>query len=94
MVVNNLKLVKDILSKDPIDKEKLEVALSNYKRYFNNEMKDIKNKVLILDWISEQPNQYPGLVMSKKSMDELEVNKWHALMQDIVKDGTMKKIFY
>lgn len=37
LVVNNLKLVKDILSKDPIDKEKLEVALSNYKRYFNRD---------------------------------------------------------
>ena len=34
---NNLKMVKEILSKDPIDKAKLDVALSNYKRYFNRD---------------------------------------------------------
>lgn len=37
LVVNNLKMVKDILSKEPIDKAKLDVALSNYKRYFNRD---------------------------------------------------------
>ena len=37
LVVNNLKMIKDILSKEPIDKANLEVALSNYKRYFNRE---------------------------------------------------------
>ena len=37
LVVNNLKMIKDILSKEPIDKAKLDVALSNYKRYFNRE---------------------------------------------------------
>ena len=37
LVVNNLKMVKDILTKDPIDKAKLDVALSNYKRYFNRD---------------------------------------------------------
>ncbi len=37
LVVNNLKMVKEILSKDPIDKAKLDVALSNYKRYFNRD---------------------------------------------------------
>lgn len=37
LVVNNLKMVKDILSNEPIDKAKLDVALSNYKRYFNRD---------------------------------------------------------
>jgi len=37
LVVNNLQMVKEILSKDPIDKAKLDVALSNYKRYFNRD---------------------------------------------------------
>jgi len=37
LVVNNLKMVKDIISKEPIDKAKLDVALSNYKRYFNRD---------------------------------------------------------
>ena len=37
LVVNNLKMVKDILSKEPIDKANLDVALSNYKRYFNRD---------------------------------------------------------
>ena len=37
LVVNNLEMVKEILSKDPIDKAKLDVALSNYKRYFNRD---------------------------------------------------------
>ena len=37
LVVNNLKMIKEILSKDPIDKAKLDVALSNYKRYFNRD---------------------------------------------------------
>ncbi len=37
LVVNNLNMVKDILSKEPIDKAKLDVALSNYKRYFNRD---------------------------------------------------------
>ena len=37
LVVNNLKMIKDILSKDPIDKTKLDIALSNYKRYFNRD---------------------------------------------------------
>ena len=37
LVVNNLKMIKDIISKEPIDKAKLDVALSNYKRYFNRD---------------------------------------------------------
>ena len=37
LVVDNLKMIKDIISKDPIDKAKLDVALSNYKRYFNRD---------------------------------------------------------
>jgi hypothetical protein len=37
LVVNNLNMVKDILSKKPIDKARLDVALSNYKRYFNRD---------------------------------------------------------
>lgn len=37
LVVNNLKMIKNILSKEPLDKEKLKVALSNYKRYFNRD---------------------------------------------------------
>ena len=37
LVVNNLKMIKDILSKEPIDKAKLDVALSNYKRYFDRD---------------------------------------------------------
>jgi len=37
LVVNNLKMIKDILSKEPIDKARLDVALSNYKRYFNRD---------------------------------------------------------
>ena len=37
LVVNNLKMIKDILSKEPIDKANLNVALSNYKRYFNRD---------------------------------------------------------
>lgn len=37
LVVNNLKTIKDILSKEPIDKATLDVALSNYKRYFNRD---------------------------------------------------------
>jgi len=32
-----LKMIKDILSKEPIDKAKLDVALSNYKRYFDRD---------------------------------------------------------
>ena len=36
-MVNNLEMVKDILSKEPIDKVNLNVALSNYKRYFNRD---------------------------------------------------------
>ncbi len=30
-------MVKNILSKDPIDKARLDVVLSNYKRYFNRD---------------------------------------------------------
>lgn len=37
LVVNNLKMVKHIMSNEPIDKAKLDVALSNYKRYFNRD---------------------------------------------------------
>ena len=37
LVVNNLEMVKNILSKEPIDKATLDVALSNYKRYFNRD---------------------------------------------------------
>ena len=37
LVVNNLNMVKDILSEEPIDKARLDVALSNYKRYFNRD---------------------------------------------------------
>jgi len=37
LVVNNLNMIKDIISKEPIDKAKLDVALSNYKRYFNRD---------------------------------------------------------
>ena len=37
LVVNNLEMVKNILSNEPIDKAKLDVALSNYKRYFNRD---------------------------------------------------------
>ena len=37
LVVNNLEMVKKMLSDGPIDKAKLDVALSNYKRYFNRD---------------------------------------------------------
>jgi len=37
LVVNNLKMIKTILSKDPIDKAKLDEALSNYKSYFDRD---------------------------------------------------------
>ena len=37
LVVNNLKMVKKMLSEGTIDKAKLDVALSNYKRYFNRD---------------------------------------------------------
>ena len=37
LVVNNLEMIKDIISEEPIDKAKLDVALSNYKRYFNRD---------------------------------------------------------
>ena len=37
LVVNNLKMIKDIVSKEPVNKAKLDVALSNYKRYFNRD---------------------------------------------------------
>jgi len=40
LVVNNLEMVKKMLSDGPIDKDKLaklDVALSNYKRYFNRD---------------------------------------------------------
>jgi hypothetical protein len=37
LVVNNLKMIKTILSKDPINKAKLDEALSNYKSYFDRE---------------------------------------------------------
>ena len=37
LVVNNLKTIKGILSTESIDKAKLDVALSNYKRYFNRD---------------------------------------------------------
>ena len=32
-----LQVIKNILSKDPIDKARLDVVLSNYKRYFNRD---------------------------------------------------------
>jgi hypothetical protein len=37
LVVNNLEMVKKMLSEGTIDKAKLDVALSNYKRYFNRD---------------------------------------------------------
>ena len=37
LVVNNLKMIKDIVSKEPVNTAKLDVALSNYKRYFNRD---------------------------------------------------------
>lgn len=37
LVVNNLEMIKNIISEEPIDKAKLDVALSNYKRYFNRD---------------------------------------------------------
>ena len=37
LVVNNLEMIKKMLSEGPIDKAKLDVALSNYKRYFNRD---------------------------------------------------------
>ena len=37
LVVNNLEMVKKMLSEGTIDKDKLDVALSNYKRYFNRD---------------------------------------------------------
>ena len=35
LVVHNLEAAKNILSKRPIDKNALEVVVSNYKRYFD-----------------------------------------------------------
>ena len=60
LVVNNLKMVKDILSKEPIDKAKLDVALSNYKRYFNRDN-------------GGTPEVIRGMTMQSK-LDEL--SKW------------------
>ena len=57
LVVNNLKMVKDILSKEPIDKAKLDVALSNYKRYFNRDN-------------GGTPEEIRGMTMQNK-LDEL-----------------------
>ena len=37
LVVNNLEMVKKMLSEGTIDKDKLDVALSNYKHYFNRD---------------------------------------------------------
>ena len=37
LVVNNLEMIKKMLSEGTIDKAKLDVALSNYKRYFNRD---------------------------------------------------------
>ena len=60
LVVNNLKMIKDIISKEPIDKAKLDVALSNYKRYFNRDN-------------GGTPEVIRGMTMQKK-LDEL--SKW------------------
>ena len=60
LVVNNLKMVKDILSKEPIDKARLDVALSNYKRYFNRDN-------------GGTPEVIRGMTMQNK-LDEL--SKW------------------
>jgi hypothetical protein len=57
LVVNNLKMIKDIISKEPIDKAKLDVALSNYKRYFNRDN-------------GGTPEVIRGMTMQKK-LDEL-----------------------
>ena len=57
LVVNNLKMIKDIISKEPIDKAKLNVALSNYKRYFNRDN-------------GGTPEVIRGMTMQKK-LDEL-----------------------
>lgn len=37
LVVNNLEMVKKMLSEGTIDKANLNAALSNYKRYFNRD---------------------------------------------------------
>ena len=60
LVVNNLKMIKDIISKEPIDKAKLDVALSNYKRYFNRDN-------------GGTPEVIRGMTMQNK-LDEL--SKW------------------
>ena len=60
LVVNNLEMVKKILSTEPIDKAKLDVALSNYKRYFNRDN-------------GGTPEVIRGMTMQSK-LDEL--SKW------------------
>ncbi|KAB8033395.1 substrate-binding periplasmic protein [Fluviispira multicolorata] len=55
--------------------------------------KDIKDKLNIVDWIPKEEPFLNGIIMSKKSIPQIEAVKWQKIIAEIVSDGTLEKIF-
>lgn len=52
----------------------------------------MENEYQIIDWDPESLKGYAQLVIAKKNFSKVEVQRWNALLQSMIKDGTMLRL--
>ena len=62
-------------------------------KYQLKKIKGLESKVLIYDWNPQEKAVKNGIMMSKKVFSKEEADKWSALIQNMISDGTVMKIF-
>ena len=78
-----------------LDKNRVQATISSvfsFKKYFN-EIQGLESKVDIVDWIPEDHGFNTAFLISRKTFNENEIKKWDNIIKEMVKDGTIKKIF-
>ena len=89
---------------DFVDQEHLYAALKNdtvqailglapvYKFHLLR-TKNLAKKVVVNDWNPQEKSVNNGLMMSKNNFSKEEAEKWRSLMNEMIADGTVMKIF-
>ncbi|WP_158997866.1 substrate-binding periplasmic protein [Pigmentibacter ruber] len=67
-------------------------SILNYKIYFEK-FPNLKDDIEIYDWFPEEKSANVGIVISKKTINEIERQSWDTLIKEMVVDGTVLKIF-
>ncbi|WP_186646357.1 substrate-binding periplasmic protein [Fluviispira vulneris] len=68
------------------------VPYGSYKRY-SNEINGLNKETIMTDWIPEEKFLTSNIMFSKKVFSKSEFNKWDNIIKNMVKDGTLKRIF-